>query len=129
MINWLTDELINFIYLLLFYLIIQIIIIIDYYKFDKLTNWWMKLLIDLAAAALAAAADAAADAASGDVERVSALWEDEETGDGGPIREILESESIDSAPGLNGPDPPGDSRPLKSSDPAGLSGRFDDPDE
>ena len=98
-------------------------------KFEDIS---MDLLIDLAtewAAAWAAAAAEAAATASGDVERVSALWEDEETGDGGPISEILESEStIDSPPGLSGPDA-GDSRPLKSSDPAGLSGRFDDPDE
>ena len=82
-----------------------------------------------AAAAAVAVAPVAVAVASGDVDRVSALWEEEETGDGGPIREMLESESMDSAPGLSGPDPPGDSRPLKSSDPAGLSGRFDDPEE
>ena len=64
---------------------------------------------------LAAAAALLAAAASGDVERVSALCDEEETGDGGPISDMLESESstILSAPGLSGPDADaGDSRPL-----------------
>lgn len=63
-----------------------------------------------------------------------ALCEDEDTGDGGPMSEMLESESRLSAPGLRGPDvgDPGDARPSPSSDGDGLladSGRFEEPDE
>jgi hypothetical protein len=69
---------------------------------------------------------------SGEADRASPLCDDEETGDGGPISEMDESESRLSAPGLSGPlvGEPGDARPRSSS--SGLladSGLLDDPDE